>query len=80
MDGMQTPCSPDPQGRYKMPSPATPKGYEDDPSAPYNKNPYNYSIAQSAEPSEKGSSKATQVPHHHVIPQLHTQALLNYCY
>lgn len=23
MDGMQTPCSPDPQGRYKMPSPAT---------------------------------------------------------
>lgn len=51
--------------------------YEDNPSGLYNKTPYNYSTALSAEPCEEGSSKATPVPHHHVIPQLHTQAFLN---
>lgn len=54
------------------------KGYDDNPSGLDNKSPCNYSTPLSAEPCKEGSSKATQVPN--VIPQLHTQDLLSYCY
>lgn len=56
------------------------KGYEDNPTGLHHKRPCNYSTALSAEPCRNSSSKATWVPHHHTIPQLHTHVFLVYCY